>query len=71
LNRGVGKLNQETNLLADNPLVHEISLIVAKQLLTKSKEDPEQLNQLLTFEQREQLAILTNQIQQKENIQMN
>lgn len=50
LNRGVGKLNQETTLLADNPLVHEISLIVAKQLLTKSKEDPEQLNQLLTQE---------------------
>jgi hypothetical protein len=71
LNRGVGKLNRETNLLADNPLVHEISLIVAKQLLTKSKEDPEQLNQLLTYEQREQLAILKNQIQQKENIQMN
>jgi hypothetical protein len=44
----VGKLNYETNLLADNPLVHEISLIVAKQLLSKSKEDPEQLNQLLT-----------------------
>jgi len=30
LNRGVGKLNTETNLLADNPLVQEISLVVAK-----------------------------------------
>jgi hypothetical protein len=40
LNKGVNKLNQETNLLADNPLIHEISIIVAKQLLTKSKEDP-------------------------------
>jgi hypothetical protein len=30
LNKGVSKLNQETGLLADNPLVHEISLVVAK-----------------------------------------
>lgn len=30
LNRGAQKLNQETELLAQNPLVHEISLIVAK-----------------------------------------
>ena len=48
LNKGVSKLNQETNLLADNPLIHEISLIVAKQLLTKSKEDPNALNAILT-----------------------
>lgn len=48
LNKGVNKLNQETNLLADNPLIHEISIIVAKQLLTKSKEDPQALNAILT-----------------------
>lgn len=53
LNKGVNKLNQETNLLADNPLVNEISIIVAKQLLSKSKEDPNAINALLTQEQRE------------------
>ena len=58
LNKGVKTLNSETGLLADNPLVHEISLVVAKQLLSKSKEDPESLNALLTQEQREQLAML-------------
>ena len=62
LNKGVTTLNQETNLLADNPLVHEISLVVAKQLLTKSREDPEQLNALLTQEQREQLAMLQSKM---------
>ena len=41
LNRGVRTLNLETQLLTDNPLIHEISLVVAKELLTKSKEDPE------------------------------
>jgi len=51
LNKGVTKLNTETNLLADNPLINEISIIVAKQLLTRSKEDPNALNQLLTQEQ--------------------
>ena len=51
--------------------MHEISLIVAKQLLSKSKEDPEQLNSILTQEQREQLAYLTQNMQQKENIQKN
>mmetsp|Transcript_9080 Transcript_9080/g.15332 ORF Transcript_9080/g.15332 Transcript_9080/m.15332 type:complete len:249 (-) Transcript_9080:245-991(-) len=30
LNRGVHRLNNETGLLADNPLVNEISLVVAK-----------------------------------------
>jgi len=30
LNKGVTVLNRETNLLADNPLIHEISIIVAK-----------------------------------------
>lgn len=53
LNRGAQRLNSETDLLASNPLVQEISLVVAKQLLSKSKEDPEQLNALLTQEQRE------------------
>jgi len=58
LNRGVNVLNKETNLLADNPLIHEISIIVAKQLLQRSKEDPNAINAMLTQEQREQLAHL-------------
>ena len=37
LNRGVKHLNHETTLLADNPLIQEISLVVANQLLQKSK----------------------------------
>ena len=36
LNQGVSKLNQETQGLAENPLVREISLIVAKELLKQS-----------------------------------
>jgi hypothetical protein len=35
---------------------------VAKQLLTKSKEDPEQLNALLTQEQKEQLGMLQSRM---------
>lgn len=58
LNRGVNVLNQETHLLADNPLVHEISLVVAKQLLSRSREDPDSISALLTLEQRNQLAKL-------------
>jgi hypothetical protein len=58
LNKGVSVLNNETTLLADNPLIHEISIVVAKQLLSKSKEDPNALNAMLTQEQREQLASL-------------
>ena len=30
LNKGVNRLNNETDLLADNPLIQEISLVVAK-----------------------------------------
>ena len=55
LNKGVNTLQTETNELADNPLVHEISLVVAKELLTKSKQDPSAFNQILSDEQREQL----------------
>lgn len=36
LNKGVGQLNEETRTLADNPLVKEISLIVAQELVRKS-----------------------------------
>ena len=35
LNKGAQQLNQETGLLADNPLVQEISLVVAKHLMEK------------------------------------
>jgi hypothetical protein len=62
LNKGVSTLNRETNLLADNPLIHEISIVVAKQLLSKSKDDPEALNAMLTQEQRQQLAHLTTSL---------
>jgi hypothetical protein len=47
----VNALNSETNLLAENPLVKEISIVVAKQLLSRSKDDPETLNQMLTPDQ--------------------
>lgn len=40
LNRGVVQLNEETKSLAENPLVKEISLFVAQELLSKSKQDP-------------------------------
>lgn len=40
LNRGVVQLNEETRQLADNPLIKEVSLIVAQELLNKSKYDP-------------------------------
>lgn len=36
LNKGVHQLNDETRVLADNPLVKEISLIVAQELMRKS-----------------------------------
>ena len=45
-------MNKETDLLSENPLVNEISLVVAKELLSKSKENPSAFNQLLTQEQR-------------------
>lgn len=64
LNKGVQKVNRETQLLADNPLVNEISLVVAKQLLTASKQDPEALSQMLTQEQRESLNMLKTQLDQ-------
>jgi hypothetical protein len=35
---------------------------VAKQLLSKSKEDPSALNAMLTQEQRQQLAMLQQQL---------
>mgnify|MGYP000211522657 CR=1 FL=1 len=50
LNKGVTKLNNETMILADNPLIQEISLVVAKQLLTKSREDPNAITGLLSQE---------------------
>ena len=40
LNQGVQKLNTETSVLAENPLIKEISLIVAKELLSRSQGDP-------------------------------
>jgi len=62
LNKGVQKVNRETQMLADNPLVNEISLVVAKHLLTASKQDPEALNAMLTQDQRQQLSMLQMQL---------
>jgi len=44
LNRGVVQLNEETRQLAENPFVKEISLLVAQELLNKSKQDPQIAN---------------------------
>jgi len=41
LNKGVSQLNEETKNLAENPLVKEISLIVAQELVRKSQADPQ------------------------------
>lgn len=46
LNKGVVELNNETRVLAENPLIHEISLIVAQELINKSKTDPQIANML-------------------------
>lgn len=62
LNKGVQKVNRETQLLSENPLVNEISLVVAKHLLTASKNDPDALNAMLTQEQRQSLDILKSQL---------
>ena len=40
LNRGVVQLNEETRSLSENPLVKEISLLVAQELINKSRHDP-------------------------------
>jgi hypothetical protein len=47
LNRGVVQLNEETRNLAENPLVKEISLLVAQELINKSRSDPSVMQQLL------------------------
>ena len=64
MNRGVNVLNKETTLLAENPIIKDISIVVAQQLLQKAKEDPGALNGMLTQEQREQLAMLQKGIKQ-------
>ena len=46
LNKGVVQLNAETRSLADNPLVKEISLMVAQEILNKSRSDPSIANLL-------------------------
>ena len=48
LNKGVGQLNDETKQLQENPLIKEISLIVAQELVKKSQVDP-QLAHLLSY----------------------
>jgi len=40
LNVGVHRLQDETQLLTESPLVREISLIVAKELVKKGTNDP-------------------------------
>ena len=46
LNKGVNQLNSETQILAQNPLIKEISLIVAQELVNRSKQDPSILRDL-------------------------
>lgn len=41
LNQGVGTMGKETTELAENPLVREISLVIAKQLITKNASQAE------------------------------
>ncbi|CDW80263.1 UNKNOWN [Stylonychia lemnae] len=48
LNKGVGQLNNETAVLAENPLIKEISLIVAQELINKSRAEGRPLDQSLT-----------------------
>ena len=58
MNRGVNAINKETTLLAENPIIKDISIVVAQQLLAKAKNEPGALNVMLTQEQREQLSML-------------
>lgn len=39
LNKGVGQLNEETKNLAENPLIKEISIMVAQEIMKKSQGD--------------------------------
>jgi len=41
LHKGATHFNEETRQLADNPLIKEISLIVAQKLQRQSLQDPE------------------------------
>jgi hypothetical protein len=47
LNKGVVQLNEETRNLAENPLVQEISLIVAQELVRKSQGGDANIAQLI------------------------
>ena len=53
LNSGVHQLNSETQMLAENPLVREISLIVANELIKKGQTNGE-LADLLRQRSRDQ-----------------
>lgn len=46
LNSGVNKLTRETSLLAEDPLVKEISLIVAKELMKTGKSNTQLANMI-------------------------
>jgi Spy/CpxP family protein refolding chaperone len=61
LNKGVGQLNVETQALAENPLIKEISLLVAQQLIQKQEVDPK-FQSMLTPQQQMQLQSLQTQI---------
>lgn len=43
LNQGVTKLNDEAQVLAENPLVKEISILVARELMKKSGGNAQEL----------------------------
>jgi hypothetical protein len=44
INNGVGKFNEETRVLAENPMIKEISLIIAQEIQRKSSADPNMSN---------------------------
>ena len=49
LNQGVHRLNDETAILADNPLIKEISLVIANQLQKQGGGDLDEMVRLATF----------------------
>jgi hypothetical protein len=59
-------MTHDTQLLANNPIIKDISIIVAKQLMQKSRDDPRAMEKLLTKDQREQLSLLQAQLDREQ-----
>ena len=47
INKGAMKLNQETEHLAQNPLIKEISLLVAQQLIQNGHQSSTNMQELV------------------------